>query len=72
MRAREVRDHWADIISWVRVLYYRFMGVAVGEGCYISLGAHIDVRRGKIVLGNTVHIASGSYILAHTGCEALK
>lgn len=67
MLVREIRDRWADIISWIRVSYYRFMGVTIGKNCWISSHAHIDVAGGKITIGSGVNIAGGSYILAHVG-----
>jgi acetyltransferase-like isoleucine patch superfamily enzyme len=48
------------------------MGTTIGEHCYISSGAHIDVRRGRVIIGNKVSIAGGSYILGHTGHQPLK
>lgn len=72
MLARGLRDRCAEVISWVRIRYYRFMGVAVGKNCYISSDAHIDVRRGRISIGNQVHVSSGSYILGHAGQQPLK
>ncbi|MFZ2052739.1 MAG: acyltransferase [Candidatus Aminicenantales bacterium] len=48
------------------------MGTNIGKGCYISLNAFIDVRRGKITLGENVNIASGSYILSHTAFRPIK
>ena len=65
MSIRKIRDRSADLLSWVRVCYYRSMGVAIGKRCYISSGAHIDVAEGKVRMGNRVSIASGSYILSH-------
>jgi len=43
------------------------MGIKIGKKSYISPLAYIDTRRGKIIIGNNVHIASGSFILSHTG-----
>jgi acetyltransferase-like isoleucine patch superfamily enzyme len=43
------------------------MGVKIGKGVFISRNAHIDVRRGKISIGNNVSIGSGTYILSHIG-----
>jgi len=43
------------------------MGISIGKKCYISLNAHIDVRRGEIVIGDNVSISSGTYILSHAG-----
>ena len=64
-RTTAIRGWWSGILSRLRVRYYRHMGVTIGKRCYISSGAHIDVTEGRIVLGNTVRIASGSYILSH-------
>ena len=69
---RKIRDRWASILSGIRVSYYRYMGTEIGKRCYISSGAHIDVRRGKVTIGDKVSISSGSYILAHTGHRPLK
>jgi len=48
------------------------MGIEIGKDCFISLHAHIDVRRGKISIGNNVKISNGSHILGHTGYRPLK
>jgi len=48
------------------------MGTQIGDGCFISRGARIDVRRGKIIIGNNVHISSGTFILGHVGFRPLK
>lgn len=72
MLARKFRDILARSISGLRVVYFRLMGINIGKKCFISLGAHIDVRRGKISLGNRVNISSGCYILGHTGFRSLK
>jgi len=69
---RKVRHHCVVMLSWLRISYYRLMGTAIGNNCYVSLGAHIDVRRGRIVIGDNVHIASGSYILGHVGFRPLN
>jgi len=72
MLVRKVRSRLAGIISKTRIRYYRAMGIAIGEGCFVSSRACIDARRGKITVGNNVSISSGSYILGHTGTRALK
>ena len=72
MLARTIRSYLAGVLSQMRVCYYRAMGTTIGKNCYISSGAHIDVRRGTIALGSHVSIASGSYILGHTGRQPLR
>ncbi|MHA1382018.1 MAG: acyltransferase [Candidatus Helarchaeota archaeon] len=72
MLARKTRHNLAKIFSWFKVRYYRFMGIKIGKRCFISKKAYIDVRRGKIVIGNDVHIAGGSWILSHVGFQPLK
>ena len=71
MLARKIRGWLAGNLSKIRVAYYRSMGITIGKNCYISLGAHIDIRRGKITIGDNVSISSGSYILGHTGHRPL-
>ncbi len=72
MLTRRIRSGLARIISRVSVCYYRLMGVRIGRGVFISLRAHIDVRRGQIKIGNGVQIAGGTYILSHTGFRPVK
>ena len=72
MLARKIRHNLARLLSFFRINYYRFMGVQIGKGCFISTGARIDVRRGKIVIGNNVQIGGGSYVLSHTGFVPVK
>lgn len=47
------------------------MGIKIGKGCHISIHAQVDVRRGKIKIGNNVAIANGSYVLGHIGYQPL-
>jgi acetyltransferase-like isoleucine patch superfamily enzyme len=72
MFARKMRHNLAKFLSWIRVSYYRIMGVKIGKDCFISSRARIDVRRGKIIIGNNVHIGGGSYILSHAGFQPVK
>jgi acetyltransferase-like isoleucine patch superfamily enzyme len=69
---RIVRRKFAWLISAVKVAYYRIMGVSIGKGTTISLGAHIDVSRGEIVIGDNVGISHGTYILSHAGFRDIK
>ena len=72
MLARTIRHYLVYMSSWFRVNYFRFMGVKVGKGCYISIHAYLDVRRGKISIGNNVNIGRGACILSHIGFQPTK
>lgn len=72
MLALKIRSRMVGLISKIKVKYYRFIGIEIGKGTFISLHAYIDVRRGKISIGNNVAIARGSIILGHTGFRPLK
>lgn len=69
---RGIRHNTVRFLSFWRVLYFRFMGTTIGKNCYISWGAHLDIRRGEITIGDNVNIAHGTYILSHTGYRPTK
>jgi len=69
---RYVRHQLAKVFSWFKVNYYRLLGVSIGKETFISRKAFIDVRRGKISIGNRVSVAGGTYILSHTGWEEIE
>ncbi len=71
-KIREIRNRVAEFLSAIRVSYLRFMGITIGKNCFISKDARVDVRRGKITIGNRVSIAGGSYILAHAAGRPRK
>ncbi len=66
MDLRRIRDYAAVFVSSIRIRYLRLMGVTIGEKCFVSRGAHIDVARGEVIIGDRVSVTSGSYILSHT------
>jgi len=72
MRARSIRGKVARLVSRMRISYLRFMGVTIGEHCFISRKAFIDIRRGKIVIGDYVSIAPGSFVLSHAARQPIK
>lgn len=72
MLPRKVRHCLVWITSWLTVMYYRFMGIKIGKKTYISINAHLDVRRGEISIGSFVEVGRGACILSHTGYEEVK
>jgi acetyltransferase-like isoleucine patch superfamily enzyme len=47
--------------------FLRASGAKIGKNSMISLGAKIDVRRGKVTIGDHCLITHGCYILSHDG-----
>ena len=72
MLARKIREEVAKLVSRATIGYLRFMGVTIGKKCFISRKATVDIRRGKIIIGDHVHIAPGSYVLSHAGRKPIK
>ena len=56
-----------NILRFFNMWFLRASGAKIGENTMISLGAKIDVRRGKINIGNHCLITHGCYILSHDG-----
>ena len=50
--------------------YLRASGIEIGKNTMISLGAKIDVRRGKVKIGNNCTITHGCVILSHDAAAA--
>lgn len=65
MLVRHLRHGIVWVVSSLTILFYRFMGIKIGKKTYISINAHVDVRRGKICIGNFVDVAKGACILSH-------
>ena len=53
------------LLRWLGQARHRIMGIKIGDGCFISLGAWLDERRGRIVIGDKVSITRGAKILSH-------
>ena len=49
------------------MIYLKSAGVKVGKNTMISLRAKIDVRRGKVIIGDNCHITYGCVVLSHDG-----
>ena len=60
--------------AMLRIVYHFFLmagGVSIGKGTMISLGAKIDLRRGKIYIGDYCTITHGVVILSHDAAAAM-
>lgn len=56
-----------NILRFFQLTFFRASGAKIGKNTMISLGAKIDVRRGKITIGDHCLITHGCYILSHDG-----
>ena len=56
-----------NLLRLGRTNFYRLSGASIGKNTMISLGAKLDVRRGKIIIGDNCLITHGCYILSHDG-----
>jgi acetyltransferase-like isoleucine patch superfamily enzyme len=59
--------------NFLRLVYHSYLrsaGVEIGANTMISLGAKIDIRRGKVVIGNNCTITHGCAILSHDAAAA--
>ncbi|MEW6218465.1 MAG: acyltransferase [Thermodesulfobacteriota bacterium] len=65
MNLRKARNDLGKLLRRIVVAYYRLMGVEVGKGVFISLGASLDVRRGHLKIGDGVSITDGCKLLSH-------
>jgi len=66
---RSLRHYVGQFVMWSYKKYLQSMGNEIGTGGMISLYAHEDVRRGKVVIGDNVTITAGCYILSHSAVE---
>lgn len=68
---RGLIHHLGNLLRGARTAYLRATGLRVGQGTMISLGAKIDVRRGRITIGENCLITSGCKILSHDGASRM-
>lgn len=66
---RALRNWISDLSQYLRIEYLRLAGVEIGNSCFISFGAWIDVARGTVKIGNRCEITKGCKILSHSAVE---
>ncbi len=71
MLLRNLKLRLGNVLRNTRRAYFRSLGVEVGEGGMISLGAHIDTSRGRVAIGDYVIITNGCYLLSHSTTDAI-
>ncbi len=62
---KQIKHYGGNLIRFFYHLYLRSAGVEIGKNTMISLGAKIDTRRGKVVIGDNCTITHGTVILSH-------
>ena len=60
-----------NVLRFLYFSYYRMLGVKIGKNTMISLGAKIDVHRGKVIIGDNCLITSGVKIISHDGASRM-
>lgn len=65
--ARLIMRRVASLVRAVRLNYLRMLGVTIGTNTMISLGAKIDIHKGKVIIGDNCLITHGTIILSHDG-----
>ncbi len=68
---RKFKHYLGNVIRYLYYMYLRSMGVVIGNNTMISLGAKLDVRRGKIVIGDDCLITWGAVVLSHDASQLL-
>jgi acetyltransferase-like isoleucine patch superfamily enzyme len=68
---RIIKYHIAGCLRYLLISFYRLLGVKIGHNTMISLGAQIDVHRGKVTIGDNCLITSGVKILSHDGASRM-
>lgn len=64
---RKIIHYLGNVLRFFQLSFLRASGASIGKNTMISLGAKIDVRRGKVTIGNHCLITHGCYILSHDG-----
>ncbi len=64
---RKIVHYLGNTLRFFQMVFLRASGAKIGRNTMISLGAKIDVRRGKITIGDHCLITHGCYILSHDG-----
>ncbi len=67
---KKIKHYGGNLARLLYHSYLRATGVAIGDNTMISIGAKIDVRRGKIIIGNKCTITHGCVILSHDAAAA--
>lgn len=64
---RKMVHYVGNLLRFFKLIFLRISGVKIGKNTMISLGAKIDLRRGKVIIGDHCLITHGCYILSHDG-----
>jgi acetyltransferase-like isoleucine patch superfamily enzyme len=62
---RKLKSYSGRLLGYIRITYLRMIGVSIGKKSFISFGAKIDTRRGKLIIGEKCEITHGCVILSH-------
>jgi acetyltransferase-like isoleucine patch superfamily enzyme len=66
---RKTLQIFGKSVRKIRKIILKLSGVTIGKGGLISMKAHIDSRRGEIIIGDNVSITAGCIVLSHSAVE---
>jgi len=70
---RKIKTKIGNLARFFYYFYLKKMGVKIGTGTMISIGAKIDVGSGSVVIGNKCTITHGTVVLSHdAGAARMK
>ncbi len=58
-----------NILRNTRIYFLRSAGIDIGKNCMLSMHAKIDIRRGKVIIGDDCTITYGCIVLSHDRSE---
>lgn len=77
MLIKIIKKHISRTLSLIIIARYRFSGIQIGKGVYISWKSYIDTAYGGLIeIGDGTFISRGAFIIAHdasvyvTGCRS--
>ena len=68
---RTIIHYTSKIFLFSHLSHSLMLGVKIGKNTMISLGAKIDIHRGKVIIGDNSLITFGVKIVSHGGASRM-
>jgi len=63
--SRHFVHYLGSLLRGAKLAFYKLNGIEIGQNTMVSFGAKLDVRRGKIKIGNNCIITFGCILVSH-------